>query len=72
MGRGFLQVYAGPQEDKILAIYSRAILTVLLYVAFIFRPVNHEIQRAGVSFSIKYADELGIDWKDAFNANSAK
>jgi hypothetical protein len=40
----------------------------ILILIAIFRPINHQFKRLGASFSIKYAQELGIDWKAAYAA----
>ena len=50
-------------------VYAVAvILGLVLLLAIIFRPVDHRIKRIGASFSVAYAEELGVDWQDAYLA----
>lgn len=41
---------------------------IILLLALIFRPVDGQIKKVGVSYSVKYANELGIDWQEAYKA----
>lgn len=61
--------YAQHKILKIISIIIGSILILAAILAFIFRPsATHKIQRVGVSFSVKYAQELGIDWQEAYMA----
>ncbi|MDX1766390.1 MAG: beta-galactosidase, partial [Candidatus Saccharimonadales bacterium] len=45
------------------------LLVLVVFIATIFRPVSSNmITKGGVSFSTKYARELGVDWEDAYVA----
>jgi hypothetical protein len=53
---------------KVLSLILGVLLALVLVLAIIFRPQDHRIQRIGSSFSVKYAEELGINWQDAYLA----
>ena len=60
------------QRHKYIRRITKTILVILLLLLtliIVFRPVRgHIIREGGVSFSIKYAEELGLDWEEAYIA----
>lgn len=54
---------------KVLTLITLLVLGLILMFVIIFRPVGgSQFKRLGSSFSIKYAQELGLDWKETYLA----
>lgn len=61
--------YARHRVLKWLSYTAAGVLSLVLVLILIFHPLqDHKIKRVGASFSIKYAQELGLDWKAAYLA----
>jgi len=50
--------------------WTALIFTVLVLILIVvFKPLQtHQFKRLGASYSIKYAEELGLDWREAYLA----
>lgn len=54
---------------RILLWVSLVLVSILLIIMLVFKPLrSSQFERLGSSYSIKYADELGIDWQEAYVA----
>jgi len=54
---------------RVFAVISMVILGIVLLLMIVFRPAGtSQFKRLGSSFSIKYAQELGLDWKETYLA----
>ena len=46
------------RKQRITLYVFVGFMSFLLFTMWVFRPIDHDIKRLGVSFSIKYAEEL--------------
>lgn len=54
---------------KILTIIAITFFSFVLLLTIVYRPSGgNQFKRLGSSFSIKYSEELGIDWQEAYMA----
>jgi len=61
--------YAQHKVWRALSLGLGGLLLFAGLLAFIFRPAaTHKIERVGASFSVAYAEELGVDWRASYRA----
>ncbi len=52
---------------KIILILFFIIVAIPLILFYIYRPIVHPDIKYGVTFSKKYSEEMGLNWKDSFS-----